>query len=232
MSSYEYHQILQFLYFEGYADSYESAEELVESLSDEEFEDLCEKKLAHSFPLNKRERKSVENIGRMNRGDYSNAPDEDPTPTRTRSASRPAPKTKKRKTDLSKVIIAQYLYNEGFADTPESGSVMAESVSEQWANQILDEEYKDLTPEKEERVKNRVGELARDIQVQSGRMKDLKKKPFGKYRPKVKQEKEAILKSARKKQKLVQNASDALIRTSTSRSASIQKRIQDLKDQS
>jgi hypothetical protein len=232
MSSYEYHQILQFLYFEGYADSYESAEELVESLSDEEFEDLCEKKLAHSFPLNKKERQSVENIGKMNRGDYSNAPDEDSTPTRTRSASRPVPKTKKRKTDLSKVIIAQYLYDEGFADTPESGSVMAESISEQWANEILDEEYKDLTPEKEERVKNRVGELARDIQVQSGRMKDLKKKPFGKYRPKVKQEKEAILKSARKKQKLVQNASDALIRTSTSRSASIQKRIQDLKDQS
>ena len=127
----------------------------------------------------------------MNRGDYSNAPDEDPTPTRTRSASRPAPKTKKRKTDLSKVIIAQYLYDEGFADTLESGSVMAESISEQWVNEILDEEYKDLTPEKE-----------------------------------------AILKSARKKQKLVQNASDALIRTSTSRSASIQKRIQDLKDQS
>lgn len=42
MSSYEYHQILQFLYFEGYADSYESAEELVESLSDEEFQDLIE----------------------------------------------------------------------------------------------------------------------------------------------------------------------------------------------
>ena len=232
MSSYEYHQILQFLYFEGYADSYAEAEELVESLSDDEFEDLCEKKLAHSFPLKKKERESVENIGRMNRGYYSNVPDEDPTPTRTRSASRPAPKTKKRKTDLSKVIIAQYLYDEGFADTPESGSVMAESISEQWANQILDEEYKDLTPEKEEKVKNRVGELARDIQVQGERMKDLNKKPFGKYRPKVKQEKGAILKSARKKQKLVQNASDALIRTSTSRSASIQKRIQDLKDRS
>ena len=250
MSSYEYHQILQFLYFEGYADSYEEAEELVESLSDSEFEDLCEKKLAHSFPLKKKERESVENIGRMNRGYYSNVPDEDPTSTRTRSASRPAPKTKKRKTDLSKVIIAQYLYDEGYVETPESGSVMAESISEQWANQILDEEYliiekpyqiygpdphgssdsesrplgkpyknkkraktradrlddeiggyrhsvrkvdeeyKDLTPEKEEKVKNRVGELARDIQVQSERMKDLNKKPFGKYRPKVKQEKE------------------------------------------
>jgi hypothetical protein len=139
MSSYEYHQILQFLYFEGYADSYESAEHLVEQLTEEEYDELCEK--AHSFPLNKKERKSVENIGRMNRGDYSNAPDEDPTPTRTRSASRPAPKTKKRKTDLSKVIIAQYLYDEGYVETPESGSTMAESISDQWANQILDEAH-------------------------------------------------------------------------------------------
>ena len=131
MSSYEYHQILQFLYFEGYADSYESAEHLFEQLTEEEYVELCE--AAHSFPLNKRERKSVENIGRMNRGDYSNAPDEDPTPTRTKSASK-----RKRKTDLSKVIIAQYLYDEGYVETPESGSVMAESISEQWANEILD----------------------------------------------------------------------------------------------
>lgn len=289
MSSYEYHQVLQFLYFEGYVDSYESAEHLVEQLTQEEYNELYE--AAHSFPLNKKERKSVENIGRMNAGDYSVPPDGKSTPSKTRSASRPIPK-RKRKTDLNKVIIAQYLYDEGYAETLESGTIIAQSISEQWANQILDEahlilekpyqiygpdphgssdsesrplgkpyknkkraktradrlddeiggyrhsvrkvdeEYKDLTPEKEEKVKNRVGELARDIQVQGERMKDLKKKPFGKYRPKVKQEKEAILKSARKKQKLVQNASDALIRTSTSRSASIQKRIQDLKDRS
>lgn len=42
MSSYEYHQILQFLYFEGYADSYAEAEELVESLSDDEFYGIYE----------------------------------------------------------------------------------------------------------------------------------------------------------------------------------------------
>ena len=43
MSSYEYHQILQFLYFEGYADSYESAEHLVEQLTEEEYFELCER---------------------------------------------------------------------------------------------------------------------------------------------------------------------------------------------
>ena len=93
------------------------------------------------------------------------------------------------------------------------------------------EEFKDLTPEKEERVKNRMGELFRDVQVQDVRMKELRKKPFGKYRPKVKKEKEAILKSMKKKQNLVQNASDALITTSAGRSAKILKRKEELKQQ-
>jgi hypothetical protein len=96
----------------------------------------------------------------------------------------------------------------------------------------VDEDFVPLTPEKEERVKKRVGELARDIQVSGARMKELKKKPFGRFRPKVKQEKEAIVKSARKKAKQVRSASDALIDASTSRSAKIQKRIQDLKGES
>ena len=95
----------------------------------------------------------------------------------------------------------------------------------------VDEEFKDLTPEKEEKVKNRVGELARDLQVQSARMKELGNKPFGKYRPKVNKEKKAIVKSAKKKQQFVQNASDALIRTSVSREAGGRKRAEDLKQQ-
>ena len=42
METYEYHQILKYLYFEGYADSYKDAEELVEELTDEEFNSLYE----------------------------------------------------------------------------------------------------------------------------------------------------------------------------------------------
>jgi len=97
---------------------------------------------------------------------------------------------------------------------------------------VVREDFVPLTPEKEERVKKRVGELARDIQLQGARMKELKKKPFGRFRPKVKQEKEAITKSAKKKAKQVRSASDALIDASTSRSAKIQKRIEDLKGES
>jgi hypothetical protein len=91
------------------------------------------------------------------------------------------------------------------------------------------EDFVPLTPDKEEGVKKRVGELARDIQLQGARMKELKKKPLGRFRPKVKKEKEEIVKSARKKAKQVRSASDALIDASTSRSAKIQKRIEDLK---
>jgi hypothetical protein len=304
-SNKEYHDFLQFLYFEGYADSYAEAEELFESLDDNEIEELNEaRRQAHSFPLKPSERRSVSNIARMNRGDFSVPPNGS---VRIKSAKKQEPepepkKNKPRRRGVQNVqynefdLVSDYLFNEGYADSPESAEVMAENISGQWIQSILsesdievysiteapfqiygpdphgssdsesrpigkpyknkkraknradrldqeiggyrhsvryvDEAYQDLTPEKEERVRNRVGELARDIQVQGARMKDLKKKPFGRFRPKVKKEKEEIVKSARKKANLVSNASDALIRTSTSRSATIQKRIQDLKNQS
>lgn len=40
--SYEYHQLLKYVYFEGYVNSYEEAEYLLEQLSDNEFYELCE----------------------------------------------------------------------------------------------------------------------------------------------------------------------------------------------
>lgn len=42
MTTSEYHQLLKFLYFEGYADSYEEAEYMIEEMNDEDFEALCE----------------------------------------------------------------------------------------------------------------------------------------------------------------------------------------------
>lgn len=42
METYEYHQILKYLYFEGYVDSYKEAEDLIEELSDDEFDFLYE----------------------------------------------------------------------------------------------------------------------------------------------------------------------------------------------
>jgi len=42
MSSYEYHKFLKFLYFEGYANSYEEAEYLLEEINDDEFQYLID----------------------------------------------------------------------------------------------------------------------------------------------------------------------------------------------
>jgi hypothetical protein len=137
VSNKEYHDFLQFLYFEGYAESYAEAEELLETLTDDEIEELNEaRRKAHSFPLKPSERRSVENIRAMLDG-------EEPSPRRTetrsaRKAELEAPK-KKRTTDLKKVIIAQYLFDEGYADTPESAEVMSESISETWIQFIISE---------------------------------------------------------------------------------------------
>ena len=42
MSNFNYNQLLKFLYFEGYSDSYEESEYLIENMNDDEFESLCE----------------------------------------------------------------------------------------------------------------------------------------------------------------------------------------------
>lgn len=42
VDTYDYHQLLKFLYFEGFADSYEEAEGLLEEITDEEFDEIVE----------------------------------------------------------------------------------------------------------------------------------------------------------------------------------------------
>ena len=93
----------------------------------------------------------------------------------------------------------------------------------------LEEEFKDLTPEREKRVQNRVGELERDVRLGAARVKELKNKPFARHRPGVQNQAAEIIKDVKKKHQLIQNARDALISTSTSRSAKIQKEIEDRK---
>jgi hypothetical protein len=102
------------------------------------------------------------------------------------------------------------------------------SISEAYNN--IYEDFKDLTPDKEKRVMNRMGELTRDVQVLGAKAKEIRGKPLAKYRPKLKKDYSDIVKSAKKKANLVRNASDAVIRTSTSRSAAIQHKINKLKE--
>jgi hypothetical protein len=137
-----YNDLLKFLYFEGYAESYAEAEELLESMSDEEFEEILE---AHSFPLKPSELRSLRNISAMNRGDFSHV-------DRKKSAKKAEPKAepeaeepqprKKRKLEFEVReefdVVAEYLFVEGFADSIENAEVMAENISEEWVNEIME----------------------------------------------------------------------------------------------
>lgn len=84
--------ITEYLFVEGYADTVESAEAIAESISSEWAQEILYEarygNLAHSFPLTPSERRSVENIARMNRGDYSVPPEGSKT---KRSAKRVEP---------------------------------------------------------------------------------------------------------------------------------------------
>lgn len=124
-------------------------------------------------------------------------------------------------------IIISHLLDEGYAETPNAAEKIMTNMSEEWKLSIL-EDFKDLTPEKETRVKQRLGDLARDVQILGATHKNLGKKPLAKFRPKIKKQKQEIAKIARRKGKLAQNAADALIRTSTSRSANIEFKRQQL----
>ena len=128
-------------------------------------------------------------------------------------------------------VVYNFLISENL-DEQDVLAIMARVPIEEILEVIeLDEEYKDLTPEKEERVKGRVGELARDIQLGAARVKELRNKPFAKHRPGIQKQAAEIIKNVKKKHQLVQNASDALIRTSVSREAKGRKKAEDIKQQ-
>ena len=140
MSNYEYHQFLKFLYFEGYADSYEEAEYLLEELNDEELENLIEQ--SGITDANRRTRDRL--IRQYGPEFFTN-----PRPTgkkrkvtsvKSIELANQEPK-KRRTTDMSKVIVAHYLFDEGYAETLDGAEVMAENISEQWVDEILDEKY-------------------------------------------------------------------------------------------
>jgi len=177
MSSYEYHQILQFLYFEGYADSYESAEYLFEQLSDEEFEELNEawssKKIERfnkEIKRQEQQRKRTPNsslrpsdqaaLARMLSREQSptrSARKPDPTPTEKPKTTRTI-----KKNELASIvkedfdIISEFLFVEGYADSLDGAEVMAENISYNWVNEILDEArywYHDKSPESQKKFR-------------------------------------------------------------------------------
>jgi hypothetical protein len=154
MSSYEYNQLLKFLYFEGYADSYEEAEYILEDMSDEEFEELLE-----NSGMSAANRKTWERLVRT-KGDRPftaprtqgtksarrREPDPTPPPATIEDPEEKAKQERRKKRGPLKFKVAEnfeevveYLFVEGYTDTIESAELMAESISAEWVNEILDE---------------------------------------------------------------------------------------------
>ena len=96
-------------------------------------------------------------------------------------------------------------------------------------SEIYTEGFKELDDNKSELVRSKHSQIASDILKNRDEIKRLSKKPFAKYRPGIKRRIRDIVSQTKHKHKLAQNASDALIRTSVSKSAKISKKIEDLK---
>jgi hypothetical protein len=96
MTDKEYNQLLRFVYHEGYADSYEEAEYLLEEVSDSDFEAIYD------------EFSSVQ----------------------------------------TSKVVCDYLVSEGFAPDAESASSILGVMSDQWLDQIMEMEIRDMTPAK------------------------------------------------------------------------------------
>jgi hypothetical protein len=152
MSSYEYNQLLKFLYFEGYADSYEEAEYILEDMSDEEFEELLE-----NSGMSAANRKTWERLVRT-KGDRPftaprtqgtksarrREPDPTPPPATIEDPEEKAKQERRKKRGPLKFKVAEnfeevveYLFVEGYTDTIESAELMAESISAEWITEIL-----------------------------------------------------------------------------------------------
>jgi hypothetical protein len=163
MKTFEYHQFLKYIYFEGYADSYEGAENLIEELDNEEIDDLYEK-FVSAMDTRKRGPDHRTTFPRFrNRGDEF-----DPEFTRRRVRRKqdgenvdPYYKGRKNRKEIRRTgvggrsftngsddedvnedleihnIIIDYLLDEGYTDTLESAEIIIENMSEQWLYDIL-----------------------------------------------------------------------------------------------
>lgn len=145
MSSYEYNQLLKFLYFEGYADSYEDAEYIIEEMSDEELEEILEVKESYDSRYGRGERgepRATEHLRVANPQQYAKDMEFWRARTRTATAQQRLKNKGKVPTKGGKPMfesVVEYLFVEGYADTIESAELMARHISEEWKNEIVEE---------------------------------------------------------------------------------------------
>jgi len=138
--SYKYHQLLQYVYFEGYANSYEEAEYLLEQLSDEEFHDLCEGVFS-SRSSGAASADTADAAAEMHKtvADAEHTSPSDRKRNRNAAARHIVTARRMRRKDQNEDYIVDYLVNEGYSDNYNSAEKIYESMSDEWLEFILDD---------------------------------------------------------------------------------------------
>ena len=90
LSRNDYHSLLKYVYFEGYANSYKEAEDLLEELNDKEFDSLCEEVLYERSFYGKQPGQAIQTTGpKRSGGDTSSSgPDLDTMRARFKQADK------------------------------------------------------------------------------------------------------------------------------------------------
>jgi len=137
--SFEYHQLLKYVYFEGYADSYEDAEYIIENLSDEEFDVLCENVFrsrssgaasADAANAAAEMHKTISNAAGMSNSGRKRHRD---AAARLKITAR-----RKRKEKTNEDYVIDYLVSEGYTHDYDSALEIYEVMSEEWLDTILE----------------------------------------------------------------------------------------------
>lgn len=135
--SYQYHQLLKYVYFEGYANSYEEAEYLLEQLSDEEFDVLYEN-VFRSRDTGAVNADADDRAAEMHKT-VANASPENRRRHRDAAAQHlVSARRKRRKVETNEECVIDYLVTEGYTDNYDSAIAIYESMSEEWLDTILE----------------------------------------------------------------------------------------------
>jgi transposase len=140
---YEYHQILKYLYHEGYASSYEDAEYIVENMSDEQYEELYENVFkSPSKPASSAE--SAREAAKTHKTAAATATNSDDR-RRHRNAAAGYEVTARRMTADHYEFLSDYLINENFAPDLNAAYAIIESMSEEWMISIFEQNLNEVT---------------------------------------------------------------------------------------
>lgn len=138
--SYRYHQLLKYVYLEGYANSYEEAEYILEQLNDEEFDELCEN-VFRSRDTGAVNADADERAAEMHKTVSGASHTSSENRKRHRDAAAQhlvSARRKRRKAKTNEEYVIDYLVTEGYTDNYDSAIAIYESMSEEWLDTILE----------------------------------------------------------------------------------------------